>query len=103
MQKFIILALFFSLLVAIFAIQNAVVVTVSFLFWESEISLVFVILGSVAVGALIVTILGLFRQYKLGRENKRLQLKLQEVEAERDELRELSVSMEQDEEHTTEG
>lgn len=49
------LSLFFALLVAIFAVQNAERVTVHFLWWRFPgTSLVIVILASVILGALLV-------------------------------------------------
>lgn len=56
------LALLFALVVAIFAVQNAVPVGVSFLTWRFETSLVLVILGGAALGALSVGVLGVFKQ-----------------------------------------
>ena len=62
MQFYLILALIFSLLVAVFAIQNTELVMVSFLTWDFSVSLVLVLLGSAAAGALVLYFLGLFKQ-----------------------------------------
>lgn len=72
MQVYLILALIFAILVAAFAIQNTAVVTVHFLFWQGSISLVLVILGSVAAGALIFFVLGLIKQIAYGKERREL-------------------------------
>ncbi len=72
MQVYLILALIFALLVAAFAIQNTAVVTINFLFWEGSISLVLVILGSVAAGALLFFVLGVIKQFANNRERKEL-------------------------------
>lgn len=62
MQYYLVSALVFSLIVAIFAIQNTVMVTVQFLTMQASVSLVLVILGSAVVGALALFFLSLFRQ-----------------------------------------
>lgn len=62
MQVYLIVALVFSLLVAVFAIQNTEIVVIKFLTFQSSVSLVLVILGSAAVGALALFFLNLFRQ-----------------------------------------
>jgi len=62
MQFYLILALLFSLLVAVFAIQNTEVVVISFLTWKFSVSLVLVLLGSAVSGALVLYFLGLFKQ-----------------------------------------
>lgn len=73
MQIYSLLAIFFALLVAIFAVQNAVAVNINFLTWQfSGISLVLVILGSAAFGALVVFLLGLVRQVRVSREIRKL-------------------------------
>ncbi|MDN5347872.1 MAG: hypothetical protein PWP65_1436 [Clostridia bacterium] len=80
MQLYLVGALLFALLVAIFAVQNSAPVDIRFLTWEfRQISLVIVILGSAAVGAVFVLCLGLLKQFRLARtlrnvqaENKKL-------------------------------
>lgn len=62
MQIYLITALLFSLLVAVFAVQNTEVVTIRFITWQFSVSLVLVILGSAIVGALALYFLGLFKQ-----------------------------------------
>ncbi|MGE5550058.1 MAG: LapA family protein [Bacteroidota bacterium] len=61
MQVLLVLGLFLALLIAVFALQNAVPVAIRLFFWEFEISLVLVILGSAFAGALAVLLAGLFR------------------------------------------
>lgn len=66
MQIYFVIALVFSLLVAIFAIQNSTPVDIKFLVWEVEkISQVLVILGAAAIGALIVLSMSLGKQIRL--------------------------------------
>lgn len=86
-----ILALVFALIVAVFAIQNAGAVDISFLTMELSISQALVILVSAAFGALVVFLLSLVRWIKcqtkikssaktisaLEQENKQLKMKLE--------------------------
>ena len=66
-MRFLFLSLLFALLVAIFAVQNATPVTVTFLQGSFQTSLVIVILGAATFGALIILSLALFSQFKLQR------------------------------------
>ncbi|MDK2882334.1 MAG: hypothetical protein PWP58_670 [Bacillota bacterium] len=75
-----IVALFCALLVAVFALQNSVPVTVTFLAWRLEMSLVLIILGAAVLGAVAVFLLGsmtLLRQRhqlrEAGRKIKKLE------------------------------
>lgn len=80
MQVFLFSALVFSLVVAIFAIQNAVQVTVNFLFWNFQTSLVVVILSAALIGALAIFSVGMFRQFGLTRKIKEESNKVRELE-----------------------
>lgn len=82
MQAYLIAALIFALLIAAFAIQNTMVVTVHFLIWQTEISLVLVILGSLAAGALLLFFIGLFKQYSNHRQKKDLKTQNKRLEKE---------------------
>jgi uncharacterized integral membrane protein len=64
-MKFMISAFLFALLVAIFAIQNSLPVYVTFFIWSFQISLVLVIIGAAAFGALTVLSLASLIQYRL--------------------------------------
>lgn len=81
MQRNLIIALIFALLIAIFAMQNAVSVTLSFFNYSFQTSLVVVVLGSIAVGALIMGLFSSLKQIKLKREMRQLQKKYSELEA----------------------
>jgi len=62
-----IVALAFAVLVAMFAIQNSALVSVSFFKWQlKDISLAVVILGSAAAGALAVGLFTLVRESASG-------------------------------------
>lgn len=62
---YVIAALVFGLLVAVFAVQNPTLVAVRFLRWEAETSIVMVILTSAAAGAAIMGLTVLARQIRL--------------------------------------
>lgn len=62
------LGLLFALLVAIFAVQNAAAVKIAFLAWSAQVPLALVILGSVVVGAAVMALLSLAREYRLRRQ-----------------------------------
>jgi len=95
-----VLALIFSLIVAVFALQNAGAVDISFLTMELSISQALVILISAVFGALVVLLLSLIRWIKcqtkikssaktitaLEMENKQLKMKLEEYTAKKDPL-----------------
>ncbi len=68
LQIRLILALAFAMVIALFAVQNAATVEVRFLAWHFETTLVIVILASTAVGALVVGLLGFFKQVRLGHQ-----------------------------------
>ncbi|MPW25723.1 DUF1049 domain-containing protein [Alkalibaculum sp. M08DMB] len=59
-----VLTLFFALIVAIFAIQNATPVDVDFLFWNIYVSQALVILISAIFGAIITMLLSLIKQFR---------------------------------------
>ncbi|WP_419822385.1 LapA family protein [Anoxybacterium hadale] len=89
-----VLALIFALIVAVFALQNAGAVDISFLTFELTISQALVILISAVFGALVVLLLSLVRWIKgqaklknlsktvtgLEQENKQLRMKLEHLE-----------------------
>ncbi len=79
-QWAVIVALLFSLLVAIFAIVNNEPVTINFLFATMETSAVLVILGSAAAGALIMGFLSLIRNIKVNAKTRELKEKVAELE-----------------------
>ena len=95
-----VLALVFALIVAIFALQNAGAVDISFLNLELSVSQALVILISAVFGALVVMLLSLIRWIKcqskikssaktintLEMENKQLKMKLEEYTAKKEAL-----------------
>lgn len=95
-----VLALVFALIVAVFALQNAGAVDISFLTMELSMSQALVILISAAFGALAVLLLSLVRWIKcqakiksqsrtisaLEQENRQLKMKLEEYTATKEQL-----------------
>ncbi len=88
MQKKIILVLLFALVVAVFAIQNASAVTIKIFQWQDEVSLAFVILGSIVFGSLVMGVVTSFTQLKMGKKIKNLKKDKQELEEEIEQLHE---------------
>ena len=64
MQKQFIFVILVSIIVAIFALTNAEVITVRLFFWTYQLSGSLVILISVALGALLVLVFGLYKSVK---------------------------------------
>lgn len=80
MQIYIVLILLFSILVTLFAIFNASVVTVSLFFVEAQISLALVIIISALIGALTVVLFDMFKKIKQGKQFKDLNKKIEDLE-----------------------
>lgn len=79
MQWSLIAGLLFALLTALFAVINVNPVEVNFYFNVVNIPLILLILGCTLIGGIIVGSYGIFRQYKLQREIKRLSNELNHV------------------------
>ncbi|KJR45749.1 putative integral membrane protein [Desulfosporosinus sp. I2] len=60
-----ILSLICSLFIAIFAVQNASLVTINLFWFTKQVPLVLVILGSTFAGALIMLLLAIWRELRL--------------------------------------
>lgn len=82
MQIYLIFGIVFSLLVAVFAIQNSFVVTVSFFTLRKDISLVLLVFGSIFLGAFFVGILGFFNQLKLKRKVSQFEQEIKKLTSE---------------------
>ncbi|MGF9698324.1 LapA family protein [Paenibacillus sp. MABNR03] len=80
MQWTLIAGLVFALLTGIFAVINVDSVQVNLLFNTVQIPLILLILGCTLIGGIIVGSYGIFRQYRLQRENKQLKLRISELE-----------------------
>ncbi|KHE73132.1 lipopolysaccharide assembly LapA domain-containing protein [Halobacillus sp. BBL2006] len=75
-QGYIIFALIFALVIAVFAVINVDPVQVNYLFGSGEAPLILVILISVLLGGLATASVGAVRYFKLKRENRSLHQKL---------------------------
>ncbi|NBJ68636.1 MULTISPECIES: lipopolysaccharide assembly protein LapA domain-containing protein [Clostridia] len=72
-QTYVIFAIIFVIIVAVFAVTNVETVEVNYLFWSLESPLILVILFSVLMGGLITATVGLIKMYCMQREMKRLE------------------------------
>lgn len=84
-----ILALIFSLLIAIVAIANNETVTVSYIFGDARVSLILLILGSAFAGALAMGLFNLF-------SSVRSALKFRELRQQNDSLQKQVKKLEED-------
>ncbi|MFP4200787.1 MAG: LapA family protein [Bacillota bacterium] len=82
-----IIVLLIAAIIAVFAGQNVEVVTVRFLGWSVETSLVVVIVFSAAAGGVLVGVLSLWRQLQVGFRQRGLSARLTRSQSENDELR----------------
>ncbi|GGA69225.1 LapA family protein [Ornithinibacillus halotolerans] len=90
-QTYVIIAILFMILVAIFAVTNIESVNVNYFFWKVESPLILVILFSVLMGGIISAAVGMMKMFKMKREIK--VLKRENVElAQRIEEKELDNS-----------
>ena len=87
MQKNLIIALIFAIIVAIFSIQNAGPVSLAFFSWEFSTSLVVVVLGSAVLGAVIMWIISSFKLLKINKEKRKLKKEISDLEEERENLK----------------
>ncbi|SET77666.1 Uncharacterized integral membrane protein [Oceanobacillus limi] len=84
-QSYVILAIIFVIIVAIFAVSNVAPVEVNYLFWTGESPLILVILFSVLMGGIITATVGMVKMFRmqraiksLKRENEKLHAVLEE-------------------------
>lgn len=88
MQAYLIIALIFALLVAVFSIQNASGVDIRLFHWHFPgISLVLVIIGSAVTGAVCAFLLGMPKQLVYRRKLKGLLADNQRLQADIEQLR----------------
>ncbi|AZR73095.1 hypothetical protein BBF96_06675 [Anoxybacter fermentans] len=88
MQWTVVITLLFALLVGVFAVQNDIDVSLKFFTWQFETSLVVVVLGGVALGALMIGILGLISQIKARIQIRTLKGKIKSLEKQLEKLKE---------------
>ena len=82
MQKNLIIALIFAIIVAIFSIQNSGPVSLVFFTWEFTTSLVVILLASAVLGAIIMWVISSFKQLKLKKEIRDLKKEIRNLDKE---------------------
>ncbi|GGB28482.1 hypothetical protein GCM10011409_02260 [Lentibacillus populi] len=78
-QTYVIFAIIFVIIVAVFAVTNVDVVEVNYLFWSGESPLILVILFSVLMGGIITAAAGVVRMFRLQREIRLLKTENEEM------------------------
>lgn len=73
-QSYVILAIIFVIIIAVFAVTNVDPVEVNYLFWSGESPLILIILFSVLMGGIITASVGALKMYQLQREVKKMQV-----------------------------
>lgn len=91
-------SLFFAIIVAIFAIQNAGSIEVNFFFWNFTVSQAIVIFGAAIIGGIIVLLLGLIKQIRQSRKIKRLTEEVDTLKLQLEEFRKEKFAVEMNEE-----
>ena len=79
---FLILVIIICMIVALFAVQNAVAVSLNFVFWSFSASLVLVILGAFLMGVLVATCFLLTMKAKHYLKDKKMREEMQQLQAE---------------------
>ena len=87
-MPFLILVIIICMIVALFAVQNAVAVSLNFVFWSFSASLVLVILGAFLMGVLVATCFLLTRKAKHYLKDKKMREEMQQLQAENKRLQE---------------
>lgn len=82
MQIFLVLALIIALIAVVFTIQNTALVTVTFLFWDLNQSLAFVVLLAILAGVLISLFVSLPGKVKRTMENTNHKKKIKDMDTE---------------------
>ena len=87
-MPFLILVIIICMIVALFAVQNAVAVSLNFVFWSFSASLVLVILGAFLMGVLVATCFLLTMKVKHYLKDKKMREEMQQLQAENKRLQE---------------
>ena len=87
-MPFLILVIIICMIVALFAVQNAVAVSLNFVFWSFSASLVLVILGAFLMGVLVATCFLLTMKAKHYLKDKKIREEMQQLQAENKRLQE---------------
>ena len=81
-MPFLMLVIIICMIVALFAVQNAVAVSLNFVFWSFSASLVLVILGAFLMGVLVATCFLLTMKAKHYLKDKKMREEMQQLQAE---------------------
>ncbi len=87
MQFYLVSALIFALIVAIFSINNPNTVSVNFLAWSFQAPLVLIIISSAVFGAVVIFLLGIIKQIGLIRKLKTLESTNKKISQELEEIK----------------
>lgn len=87
-MPFLILVIIICMIVALFAVQNAVAVSLNFVFWSFSASLVLVILGAFLMGVLVATCFLLTMKAKHYLKDEKMREEMQQLQAENKRLQE---------------
>lgn len=99
---YLVLALFWALLVAVFAVQNAAPVEVRFLSWQVSVSVALLVIGATIAGAVFLGLLSLFRQVGMGLRLLDERARTQKATAELEQARLAAASLRKDHERLQE-
>lgn len=78
-QTYVILTILFIIVISIFAVLNIESVEVNYIFWKGHSPLIFVILFSVLLGALLTTAIGSKKYIALKREHRQLTQQIEQL------------------------
>ncbi|MBP1968772.1 putative integral membrane protein [Virgibacillus natechei] len=95
-QSYVILAIIFVIIIAVFAVTNVDPVEVNYLFWSGESPLILIILFSVLMGGIITASVGVLKMYQLQREVKKLQVENKKMSTKLQENDLLEIDPEED-------
>jgi len=84
-QTYALLAIVFIIIISVFSVLNIDLVEVNYLFWRGSSPLIFVILFSVLLGAILTTVVGSKKYLELKRMNKELLKRVNEFAHEHEE------------------
>lgn len=78
-QTYVIFAIICVIIISTFAVLNIESVEVNYIFWKGHSPLIFVILFSVLLGALLATVIGSKKYFSLKRINKQLEQRIEQI------------------------
>ena len=99
MQGYIVLALVFAIIIAVFAVQNTMMVVIRFFLWEANTSLVIVVLIAAAIGAVMLFLVNLLKNIGIKKEMKDLRRQVALLTTEKDKLLKTQAALPEPEKH----